>query len=106
MVNPKWAGETPEELARLRANTDVVVDPWGNAIPLKPGQRVQGRSDGKTWQVKNPAGNPTGDRFDGLGHPTQKDPKAQQPHGHRVGSDGRPITDGMGNPHLPVNPPK
>ena len=83
-----------------------VVDPQGNAIKLEPGQKVEGRSDGKMWQVKDKNGNPTGDRYDGLGHPKQKDPKAQQSHSHRVDKDGNPILDETGNKHLKANPPK
>jgi len=87
-------------------NGVIAVDPQGNAMPLKPGQKIEGRPDGKMWQVKDKDGNPTGDRYDGLGHPKQSDPKAQAPHAHRVGSDGQPIKDEVGNPHLPANPPK
>ena len=83
----------------------IVVDPHGNAIPLKPGQTIEGSPDGEVWQVKDQNGKPTGERYDGKGHRNQSDPKAKEPHGHRVGSDGKPITDDTGNPHLPVNPP-
>jgi hypothetical protein len=51
----------------------VVVDPQGNAIPLKPGQKVEGNKDGTMWQVKDENGNPTGDGYDGKGHPKQED---------------------------------
>jgi hypothetical protein len=83
----------------------IIVDPAGNAMPIKPGQQIQGRPDSKMWQVKDQYGNPTGDRFDGLGHPKQAGPKAQLPHGHRVDGFGNSIVDQYGNPHLPVYPP-
>jgi hypothetical protein len=78
----------------------IVVDPDGNATRVKPGEKVEGTSDGKTWQVKDKNGKQTGDRRDGKGHPKQKDPKAQKDHVHRVGPDGKPITDSTENPHL------
>ncbi len=84
----------------------VAVDPAGNAIPLRPGEKVEGSPDGQAWQVKDENGNPTGDRYDGKGHPKQSDPKAQKPHGHRVDRNGRPLLDETGNPHLPAYPPK
>lgn len=46
--------------------------------------------------------NPIGDRFDGLGHQKQADPKAQVPHAYRVDENGNKILDGTGNPYLPV----
>jgi len=89
-----------------KAEGKIVVDPAGNAMPLKPGQKIEGRPDGKMWQVKDENGIPTGDRYDGLGHPKQADPKAQVPHGHRVDEFGNPLLDETGNPHLPAYPPK
>jgi hypothetical protein len=83
----------------------IAVDPHGNAIPLKPGERIEGRPDGKAWQVKDPTGKPTNERYDGIGHRKQADPKARAPHGHRVDANGNPILKD-GNPHLPANPPK
>lgn len=58
------------------------------------------------WQVKDANGNPTGDRYDGLGHPKQNDPKAQSPHSHRVDDNGNQILDEEGNKHLSAYPPK
>ena len=84
----------------------IVVDPNGNAMPVKQGQQIQGSPNGKVWQVKDKYGNYTNERLDGYGHPNQKDPKAQVPHGHRVDGSGNSITDSSGNPHLPINPPK
>lgn len=80
----------------------IVVDENGNAIPLKEGQTIEGNSDGSIVQVKAKDGKPTGTRKDGKGHPKQKDPKAKDPHGHRVDENGNPITDSDGNPHLPI----
>lgn len=99
-------GDVKGEAADSAGGKDsIAVDPHGNAVPLKPGERIEGRPDGKAWQVKDQNGNPTGERYDGLGHPKQGDPKAQQPHGHRIDVDGNPILKD-GNPHLPANPPK
>lgn len=81
----------------------IVVDSNGNAIPLKPGQTIEGSPDGTIWQVKDVNGNPTGERYDGKGHPKQNDPKAQKPHAHRIDENGKPVLDETGNPHLPVN---
>jgi len=93
-------------LAHLLGSTpNFVVDPWGNAIPLNPGEKVEGRPDGNVWQVKDQYGNQTGDRYDGYGHVNQKDPKAQVPHGHRVDDEGNTVVDDAGNPHLPANSP-
>jgi RHS repeat-associated protein len=100
-----YAADNTKEKGKNQGDV-IHVDPQGNAIPIKPEQTIEGRSDGKVWQVKDANGNPTGDRYDGLGHPKQADPKAQEPHGHRVGPDGKPRLDGTGNPHLPANPPR
>ena len=80
----------------------VVVDKSGNAVRVKKGQKVEGNPEGDIYQVKDKNGNPTGDRVDGKGHPKQKDPKAQEPHGHRVKPNGEKVTDENGNPHLPL----
>jgi hypothetical protein len=78
----------------------IVVDKSGNAIPVKPGESITGnlKGDGQMQQVHGPDGTPTGLRKDGLGHPTQSDPAAQQPHAHVPG-----VTQPNGNPHLPIN---
>lgn len=72
-------------------------------MPLKQGQTIEGSPDRSIWQIKDANGKPTGERYDGRGHPKQKDPKAQRPHAHRVNGNGLPILDDTGNPHLPVN---
>jgi len=97
-----------DEFAHLRRGSRrvIAVDPHGNAVPLKPGQKIEGRPDAKMWQVKEADGAPTGDRYDGLGHPKQADPKARVPHAHRVDEFGNPVLDADGNPHLPANPPR
>ncbi|MCL1799242.1 MAG: hypothetical protein FWG23_05865 [Eggerthellaceae bacterium] len=80
----------------------TVVDPAGNAMPVKLGQQIQGSPDSKALQVKDQYGKPTGERIDGYGHSSQKDPKAQVPHAHRLDDFGNPIVDEAGNPHLPI----
>jgi RHS repeat-associated protein len=76
----------------------TVVDPKGNAIPVQPGQQIQGSKDGRWVQVKDANGQPTGTRIDG-GHPasTHPDPRAQVPHAHVPGH-----TNSDGTPWLPV----
>ena len=78
-----------------------VVDPEGNVIPVKAGEQVTGSEDGTWIQVRDVQGNPTGTRKDG-GHPKNDDPKAKEPHGHRVDENGNKITDETGNPHLKI----
>ena len=72
----------------------ILVDSKGNAIPLKPGERVTGSPDGTWIQVRDADGNPTGMRKDGPHNPnTHADPRAQVPHAHVPGvknSDGTP----------------
>jgi hypothetical protein len=107
-TTPEGAGKAVKNTNPFKGSvTDdvIVVDPAGNAMPIKAGQQIQGRPDSKMWQVKDQYGNPTGDRLDGLGHPKQIDPKAQLPHGHRVDQFGNTILDQFGNPHLPIYPP-
>jgi hypothetical protein len=74
-----------------------VVDKYGNAIPVKPGEQAKISPNGDYQQV-NDANGPTGVRLDRGGHPTQKDPMAQGPHGHVPG-----VTTPDGNPHLQIN---
>jgi RHS repeat-associated protein len=76
----------------------IHVDSKGNAIPLGPGETLQGSPDGRWIQVKDADGNQTGVRIDG-GHPprTHSDPRAQQPHGHVPG-----LTNPDGTPWLPI----
>jgi hypothetical protein len=77
----------------------TVVDPKGNAVPVKPGEQIQGSKDGRWAQVKDANGQPTGTRIDG-GHPasTHSDPRAQVPHAHVPG-----VKNADGTPWLPVN---
>ncbi|MCR1768204.1 hypothetical protein [Burkholderia glumae] len=76
----------------------TVVDQNGNAIPVNPGEQAKGSPNGDYQQVIGPDGKPTGVRLDRGGHPNQKDPAAQGPHGHVPG-----VTPPDGNPHLPIN---
>ena len=77
----------------------IVVDPKGNAIPLKPGEYVTGSPDGRFIQVRDASGNPTGLRIDGPHKPaSHPDPRAQVPHAHVPG-----VTNPDGTPWLPVN---
>jgi hypothetical protein len=76
----------------------VVVDKNGNAIPVNEGEQVKGSPNGDYQQVLGPDGKPTGVRLDRGGHPNQRDPAAQGPHGHVPG-----VTTPDGNPHLPIN---
>lgn len=72
----------------------TVVDPKGNAIPVKTGEQIQGSKDGSYTQVKDANGNPTGTRIDAGHKPsTHPDPRAQKPHAHVPGiknPDGTP----------------
>ena len=105
------AGTTPTQSTSGGDNTNpytgpvtapvVVVDQYGNAIPVEKGQSVKGSPNGDYQQVLGSDGMPTGDRMDRGGHKGQKDPKAQAPHGHRPG-----VTTPDGNPHLPINEPR
>jgi RHS repeat-associated protein len=76
----------------------TVVDPKGNAIPVKTGEQIQGSKDGRWAQVKDAKGQPTGTRIDG-GHPasTHPDTRAQAPHAHVPG-----VKNADGTPWLPV----
>jgi RHS repeat-associated protein len=74
----------------------TVVDAKGNAIPVQPGQQIQGSKDGRWTQVKDANGQPTGTRIDN-GHPSHSDPRAQEPHAHVPG-----VTNPDGTPWLPV----
>jgi RHS repeat-associated protein len=106
----KWAADTlgkigkglEEAWDRFLDGDVIVVDKAGNAIGVKKGEKIEGSPKGDCWQKKGPNGKPTGDRYDGKGHPKQKDPKAQQPHGHRTKPDGTQVKDKTGNPHLPT----
>ena len=75
----------------------IVVDGNGNAIPVEPGQSVNSSPNGDYQQVVGADGKPTGDRLDRGEHRNQSDPRAQGPHGHRLG-----VTTPDGNPHLPI----
>jgi len=75
----------------------IVVDQYGNAIPVGEGEQINGSPNGDYQQVLGPDGKPTGLRLDRGGHKTQKDPRAQAPHGHVPG-----VTLPDGNPHLPI----
>lgn len=76
----------------------VAVDPKGNAIPVKPGDRLAGSPDGKWIQVRDANGQPTGMRLDGPHNPTShSDPRALQPHAHVPG-----VANPDGTPWLPV----
>lgn len=85
----------------------TVVDSAGNATPVEAGQKIDmDKKTGQYRQVKDSSGRPTGTRQDG-GHNPQNhpDPRAQQPHAHRVGPDGKtPITNSDGTPWLPIAP--
>ena len=78
-------------------NPVIVVDQYGNAIPVNPGEKVNSSPNGDYQQVNDNNG-PTGVRLDRGGHQNQKDPAAQGPHGHVPG-----VTTPDGNPHLPIN---
>jgi hypothetical protein len=75
-----------------------VVDPKGNAIPVKTGEQSQGSKDGSWVQVKDANGQQTRTRIDG-GHPstTHPDTRAQVPHAHAPGAK-----NADGTPWLPV----
>lgn len=77
-----------------------MVDPSGDAVPVKSGEQIGGRRDGSYIQVKDGNGVPTGVRKDGGHKPaTHPDPRAQKPHAHRPG-----VTNPDGTPWLPINP--
>jgi RHS repeat-associated protein len=77
----------------------TAVDSHGNAIPVGEGESIGSSPDGQYQEVKGRrSGETTGTQLHRGGHPKQKDPKAQAPHGHRPG-----VTDASGNPHLPVH---
>jgi hypothetical protein len=107
LSNDTNSGEGAKDGAKTGDNTNpykgpvdqpvVVVDQYGNAIPVKPGEQVKGSPNGDYQQVLGPDGKPTGDRLDRGGHKQQPDPRAQGPHGHRTG-----VTTPDGNPHLPI----
>jgi RHS repeat-associated protein len=77
----------------------TVVDPKGNAVPVKPGQQIQGSKDGRWAQVKDANGRATGTRIDGGHSPARhSDPRALAPHAHVPG-----VTNADGTPWLPIN---
>jgi RHS repeat-associated protein len=76
----------------------VVVDKYGNAMPVEAGQSMKSSPNGDYQQVRGADGQPTGDRLDRGGHRTQPDQQARQPHAHRSG-----VVDDNGNRHLPIN---
>ena len=80
---------------------EVSADGNGNAIPVGAGEQIGASDNGDYQHAKDREGNPTGVRLDRGGHRGHADPKARAPHGHRPG-----VTDGTGNPHLPIDPPK
>jgi RHS repeat-associated protein len=85
--------------AEADAPVKIVVDPKGNAIPLKHGETTTGSPDGQFIQVRDAAGKPTGLRLDGAHKPqSHPDPRAQRPHAHVPG-----VTNPDGTPWLPVN---
>lgn len=63
----------------------VVVDKYGNAIPVHKGQMIYASPDGEFQQLIGVNGEPTGDRMGRGGHSRQRDPAAKRPHGHRPG---------------------
>lgn len=75
----------------------VVVDEHGNATPVNLGEYVEGSPGCEYQQVLGPGVNPAGDCLDRGGHRNQNDPRAQEPHGHRLG-----VATPDGNPHLPI----
>ena len=62
----------------------IVVDPKGNAVPVKAGERIQGSPDGSFIQVKDANKKQTGTRID-AGHNSHADPRAQAPPCPRSG---------------------
>ncbi|MGE0400908.1 MAG: toxin TcdB middle/N-terminal domain-containing protein [Kofleriaceae bacterium] len=93
---PKERGSQTRQPAPSEQGT-IYVDPAGNAMPAPPGGKLVGNKKGTMQQIVDKDGRPTGVRKDGEGHPRQKDPKAQAPHGHQPG-----VTDDTGNAHLPI----
>ena len=79
----------------------VVVDPQGNAIPVKEGNWLGGSKDGTWIQEKEPGkdleGEASGFRKDGGGHAREKDIRAREPHAHVPG-----VTNPDGTPWLPI----
>lgn len=81
----------------------VVVDPQGNAIPIREGNWLTGTPDGTWLQEREPdgtkKGKETGTRKDG-GHkpsPVHTDPRSLKPHAHVPGA-----TNVDGTPWLPI----
>jgi hypothetical protein len=77
----------------------IVVDRYGNAIPVYRGQRINTSPNGDFQQVIGRDGRATGDRMDRAGHRDQSDRAARRPHAHRPG-----FTTPEGNRHLPIEP--
>ncbi len=76
----------------------IIVDPQGNAIPVRVGEQVQGSPNGRFIQVKDFEFNATGIRKDGPhSMPRHNDIRALRPHGHRPG-----ILNEDGTPWLPI----
>lgn len=75
------------------------VDPYGNAIPVNPGERLTGNFKGKDpgsyQQARGPDGEETGVRMDRGGHKGHKDPVSKEPHAHRPDHPNLPD-------HLPI----
>jgi hypothetical protein len=91
---PRVRGNNPP----VQSYEKIIVDPKGNAIPLKPGETVVGSPDGRFIQVRDASGLPTGLRIDGSHKPaSHPDPRAQAPHAHVPG-----VTNPDGTPWLPV----
>ena len=76
-----------------------VVDPYGNTIPIEPGEQLTGSPNGRYMQVRDANGDQTGMRIDGPHSPEgHTDPRALNPHAHVPG-----ITNEDGTPWLPIN---
>ncbi len=82
----------------------IVVDPQGNAIPVKEGNWLGGSKDGVWIEEKCPGANPRGEKTGlrkdsghdpGPKHPS--DPRPWEPHAHVPGA-----TNPDGTPWLPV----
>ena len=77
----------------------IVVDGKGNAIPVKEGEQIKNREDGKWIDVKDATGKSTGTRVD-EGHkpgPKHPDPRSHKQHTHIKG-----IKNSDGTPWLPI----